>query len=193
MLPEPEEGGLGGTILSKLGVVPQQIPGGEIYAALERGTIDATEFVGPYDDERFGFQRVAKYYYTPGWWEGSAQISSIVNLKAWEALPKPFQAAWEVACAEQNVKMLANYDSKNPDALKRLLGQGVQLRNFPTPVMDAAYKATFELFEELAEKNADFRKVYASWKKFREDQVAWFRVADYNLDNYTSAALAKRK
>ena len=186
-------GGLGGMVMSKLGAVPQQIAAGEMYAALERGTIDAAEWIGPYDDEKFGFHRVAKYYYTPGWWEGSAQISSIVNLKAWDALPKLYQAAWEVACTEQNVKMLANYDSKNPDALKRLLAGGVQLKNFPPVVMDAAYKAAFELFDELSEKNADFKKVYASWRKFREDQVAWFRVADYNLDNYTSAMMQKRK
>jgi TRAP-type mannitol/chloroaromatic compound transport system substrate-binding protein len=186
-------GGLGGMVLAKLGAVPQQIATGDIYPALEKGSIDAAEWIGPYDDEKLGFHKVAKYYYTPGWWEGSAMITMLVNIKQWEALPKAFQAAFDVACAEQNVRMMAKYDAKNPDGLKRLLGQGAQLRSFPPAVMDAAYKASFELYEELAQKNPDFKKLYDSWTRFRTDQAMWFRVAEARLDNYTSNRVANEK
>jgi TRAP-type mannitol/chloroaromatic compound transport system substrate-binding protein len=178
-------GGFGGTVLAKLGAVPQQIAAGEIYQALERGTIDAAEFVGPYDDEKLGLHKIAKYYYTPGWWEGSAMESVLVNLKQWESLPKLYQAVLETACAETNMKMIAKYDAKNPEALKRLVGAGVQLRQFPRDVMDAAYRTAFELYDDLAEKNAEFKRLYDSWKRFREDQAAWWRVAEATLDNYT--------
>jgi TRAP-type mannitol/chloroaromatic compound transport system substrate-binding protein len=184
-------GGMGGLVLAKLGAVPQQIAPSDIYTALEKGTVDAAEWIGPYDDEKLGFYKVAKHYYTPGWWEGSAQITALVNLKQWEALPKPYQAAYEAACTEQNVRMMAKYDTKNPDGMRRLLAQGVKLHAFPRDVMEAAYKTSFELYDELAAKNPDFNKLYASWRKFREDQIQWFRVAENNLDNFTYASAAK--
>jgi TRAP-type mannitol/chloroaromatic compound transport system substrate-binding protein len=184
-------GGLGGTILSKLGVVPQQIPTADIYPSLERGTIDAAEWIGPYDDEKLGLHKVAKYYYYPGWWEGSAQVTLIVNLKQWEALPELYRVALETASTEQTLLMMAKYDAKNPEALRRLLAAGVQLRQFPRPVMDACYKATFETYEELAAKNPDFKQIYESWQKFLADSNLWFRVAENTLDNYRYAMSAQ--
>ena len=175
-------GGLGGVVFSKLGVVPQQISGGEIYSALERGTIDAAEWIGPYDDEKLGFYKVAKLYYTPGWWEGSAQITSLVNKGAWEGLPKEYRAAFEVAANEQMTMMIANYDAKNPQALKRLSAEGVQIKAFPRPVMEACYKASLETFDDLSSKNPDFKTIYESWSKFATDANTWFRVAEYVLD-----------
>jgi TRAP-type mannitol/chloroaromatic compound transport system substrate-binding protein len=186
-------GGLGGTILSRLGVVPQQIPGGDIYSSLEKGTIDAAEWIGPYDDEKLGLHKVAKFYYYPGWWEGSAQITLLVNLKSWEALGKTHQEQLDAACAEQMTQMVAKYDAKNPEALRRLVANGAQLRAFPKPVMDACYKATMETFTALAEKDADFRTIYDSWNKFREDQNLWFRVAENSLDSYRYGISAGRK
>ncbi len=186
-------GGIGGMVLAKLGAVPQQIAAGEIFPAMERGTIDAAEFVGPYDDEKLGLSKAAKYYYSPGWWEGSAQMTALVNLKAWEALPKSFQVAFETAATEQFVRMLANYDSKNPAAIKRLVGSGTQLRWFPKDVMEAAHKASFALYDELSAKNPDFAKMYASWNKFREEQSVWYRIADNYLDNYSLQMLARKK
>jgi len=177
--------GIAGQVLAKLGVVGQQLAGGEIYQALERGTIDAAEWVGPYDDEKLGFQKVAKYYYYPGWWEGGPQLSTIVNLKQWESLPKHYRSIFESACAEANVHMLASYDAKNPEALKRLVGGGAQLRQFPKPVMEAAQKAAFEIYDEAAKKSAHFRRIYAQWLKFRSDQFLWFRVAEMSYDNFT--------
>ena len=181
-------GGTGGTVLSRLGVVPQQIAAGDIYPALEKGTIDAAEWVGPYDDEKLGFYKVAKHYYYPGWWEGGPSTELLVGTKAWEALPKEYQAILEAACAEAYIWMVAKYDALNPAALKRLLANGVILAAFPNEVMAACYKASEENYEEVASKNAKFRKVYEPWKKFRSEQVQWFSIAEGRFDNFMSAA-----
>lgn len=180
--------GLGGRIMSKLGLVPQQIAPGDIYPSLERGTIDAAEWVGPHDDEKLGLYKVAKFYYTPGWWEGSSQITSLVNKEAWDALPPTYKAAYEVAATEQNQMMLADYDNKNPAALRRLLAAGVELRAFPQPVMEAVYKATTETFLEIAATNPEFKKIYEPWKTFLNESNAWMRVADYRLDTFRFSA-----
>ena len=181
-------GGTGGLPLTKLGVVPQQIAGGDIYPALEKGTVDAAEWVGPYDDEKLGFAKVAKYYYYPGWWEGGPELDLLVNIKAWESLPAEYKAILEAACAEANVWMVAKYDALNPDALKRLLATGVKLQPFSNEIMAACYKASTEVYDEFATKNAKFRKVYESWKKFRNEQNQWFAVAESRFDNFMIAA-----
>ncbi len=176
--------GFAGQVLTKLGVVPQQIAGGDVYPALEKGTIDATEWVGPYDDEKLGFHKVAKFYYYPGWWEGGPQVSLYVNTKEWQGLPAAYKAILEAACAEANGWMVAKYDAGNPAAMKRLLAGGAQLRPFSREVMQACYKAANELYDETASKNPKFKKVYDSWRQFRDDEVAWFRVAEGSFDNF---------
>jgi TRAP-type mannitol/chloroaromatic compound transport system substrate-binding protein len=181
-------GGFAGQVLTKLGVVAQQIPGGDIYPALEKGTIDAAEWVGPYDDEKLGFYKVAKYYYYPGWWEGGTQVSVYVNIKAWESLPKDYQAILEAACAEANVQVVAKYDAQNPAALHRLVGGGTQLRPFSREIMAACYKAAMETYAETSAKNAKFKKVYDSWIKFRDEEFLWFRVAENTYDNFAFTA-----
>ena len=115
--------GLAGRVIAEMGGVPQQIGGGDIYPALEKGTIDAAEWVGPYDDEKLGFYKVAKYYYYPGWWEGNAQLWMYFNLDKWNALPKAYQAALESAAAAANNWMQAKYDAQNPAALRRLVAE----------------------------------------------------------------------
>lgn len=180
--------GFAGQVLQKLGVVPQQIPGGDIYPALEKGTIDAAEWVGPYDDEKLGFFKVAKHYYYPGWWEGGPELDVLVNIKAWGSLPAEYKSIFESACAEANVDMVAKYDSINPAALKRLLGNGVKLLPFSNEIMVAAYKAANELYAETAAKNPKFKKVYESWSKFRDEQVQWFSIAENRFDNFMIAA-----
>ncbi len=177
-------GGLAGQVLAKRGVVAQQIAGGEIYPALERGTIDAAEWVGPYDDEKLGFNKVARFYYYPGWWEGGPELALFINEKKWAELPKHYQAAVEAACAEANMHTLARYDAKNPEALRRLVGGGTQLRPFPRPVLESCEQAAFELYDELSEKSAHWKRIYPGWKKFREDQYMWFRVAEYGFDSF---------
>jgi TRAP-type mannitol/chloroaromatic compound transport system substrate-binding protein len=148
-------GGFAGAVMSKLGLVPQQIAGGDIYPALEKGTIDAAEWVGPYDDEKLGLYKVAKYYYYPGWWEGGPELDLFVNTAAWEKLPKDYQAVLEAACYEANVDMMAKYDALNPGALRRLVAAGVQLRPFSRELMQACYKAAIEVFDETSSKNAN--------------------------------------
>jgi TRAP-type mannitol/chloroaromatic compound transport system substrate-binding protein len=177
-------GGLAGQVLAKLGVIGQQIAGGEIYPALERGTIDAAEWVGPYDDEKLGFNKVAKYYYYPGWWEGGPELSLFINEKKWAELPKHYQAAVEAASAEANMHTLARYDAKNPEALRKLVAGGTQLRPFPRPVLEACEKAAFELYEELSSKSPHWKRIYPGWKKFRDEQYNWFRVAEYGFDSF---------
>jgi TRAP-type mannitol/chloroaromatic compound transport system substrate-binding protein len=176
--------GLAGKVISQLGVVPQQVAGGEIYASLEKGTIDAAEWVGPYDDEKLGFYKVAPHYYAPGWWEPSAQLSFYVGIKEWEKLPKEYQAALEVATYEAHTVMQAEYDARNPTALARLLKNGVKLHYFPKDIMVAAYKAAKAVYEEEASKNAKFRTIYEPWKRFRRDEAEWFSVAEAQVLNF---------
>jgi len=185
--------GFAGLVLKKLGVVAQQIAGNELYPALEKGTIDAAEWVGPYDDEKLGFNKVAKYYYYPGWWEGGPQLSILVNQKHWDALPKEYQAVLEAACWEAHVDMQARYDVKNPGALTRLVAGGTQLRKFSDEIMAASYKATEELCQETAASNPKFKKIYEPWLKFREEQLRWFGIAERPFDNFMGSASQKRK
>lgn len=177
-------GGFAGRVLQRLGVVPQQIPGGDIYPALEKGTIDAAEWIGPYDDEKLGFNKVAPFYYSPGWWETSAQLSFYVGIKEWEKLPKEYQAAFEIASYEAHVTMQAMYDARNPGALARLMKNGVKLRSFSRPIMDACYKAAMEVLDEEAAKNPKFKKVLDPWRRFRQDQNQWYSVAELPIQSY---------
>jgi TRAP-type mannitol/chloroaromatic compound transport system substrate-binding protein len=180
--------GFAGQVMQRVGVVPQQLAGGDVYPALEKGTIDAAEWVGPYDDAKLGFAKVAPFYYTPGWWEASAQLSFLVGIKAWEKLPKEYQAAIEVASYEAHVWMQAQYDARNPMALAQLLKQGVKLRSFSSEIMDACYKASNEVIEETAAKNGGFKKIYEPWKRFRQEQNQWFSVAEAGIQNYLITA-----
>ncbi len=177
-------GGFAGKVMERLGLVPQQLAGGDIYPALEKGTIDAAEWVGPYDDEKLGFYKVAPYYYAPGWWEAGANFSFYVNIKDWEKLPKEYQAAFEVASYEAHVRMQAEYDAKNPAALARLLKNGVKLRTFSKEIMDGCYKAAQDVMTEEAAKNAKFRTIYEPWKRFRNDQNMWASVAEATMQDY---------
>jgi TRAP-type mannitol/chloroaromatic compound transport system substrate-binding protein len=181
-------GGFAGAVLQRLGLVPQQLAGGDLYPALEKGTIDAAEWVGPYDDEKLGLGKVAKYYYYPGWWEGGPEVDLFVNIKAWNDLPKDYQAILEAACHEANVDMVAKYDTLNPPALRKLVASGVQLRPFPREIMLASWKAANEVFAQTSASNAKFKKVYEPWRKFRDEQILWSRVAEQNFDQFMATA-----
>lgn len=176
--------GLGGKVMSALGVNVQVLAGGDIYPALERGTIDATEWVGPYDDEKLGFYKVAKYYYYPGWWEPGTNLTFLINKKSWESLPENYKAILESACAYANIDMTAKYDTKNPEALQRMIKQGTQLRKFSEEILKEAFKKTSELMEELALKDKIYKNVYDSWKKFRGDENEWFKTAELTYANF---------
>jgi TRAP-type mannitol/chloroaromatic compound transport system substrate-binding protein len=186
-------GGFAGQILGKLGVVAQQIPGGEIYPALEKGTIDAAEWVGPYDDEKLGFNKVAQFYYYPGWWEGTGMGTAYINQKAWEALPPSYQKAVEVSANEVTLWMLGKYDHGNPAALRRLIAGGAKLAPFPNTVLEACYNAASELFTEIASKNPKFKKIYDSWRPYRSEQVLWSRIAEGGFDSFMGRMYAAGK
>ena len=177
-------GGWAGAVVAKLGAVPQVIAGGDLYPSLEKGTIDAAEWVGPYDDEKLGLYKVTKYYYYPGWWEGNANLSAYVNLEQWNKLPKTYQMALEVACAEAHNWVIGKYDADNVAALRRLVSGGTKLQAFPQPVMEACFKAANELYDETAASNPKFKKVYESWRKFRNDELQWFQVSEYTFDSF---------
>lgn len=180
--------GLGGTVMQRLGAVPQQLPPGDIYPALERGTIDAAEFVGPYDDERLGLIRVAPFYYFPGFWEPGSQLSLNVNLEAWNKLPDHYKAIVQAAAAQANVELMARYDAWNALAIRRLVAAGAQLRPFSREIMAAAWTESHKLYDELAASNAVFKKVYDNWRPFRDQQFQWARVADNTFENFAFTA-----
>jgi len=177
-------GGAAAAVLSKTGIVPHQLAGGEILGALEKGTIDAAEWVGPYDDEKLGLQKVARYYYYPGWWEGGAMLHVQINKEKWDALPAPYQTILGAAAAEANQYIVGRYDAQNPQALKRLIAAGTQLRPFSEAILDTCYRAANEFYAEVSAKNEDFKRVWESLKTFRLDQYLWLQVADSSYDNY---------
>ncbi|KAB7624192.1 TRAP transporter substrate-binding protein [Alkalilimnicola sp. S0819] len=176
--------GFGGEVMSQLGVNVQTLAAGEIYSALERGVIDATEFVGPADDIRLGFHEVAKNYYAPSWWEPSAMFSIYVNKKEYDKLPPEYKEAIRIACTDSNVRMIAQYDHMNPIAVKELLAKGVKLRRFSEEIMAAAEKIAFEMYEDLASENKTWAAVYRPWKKFRDSQYAWFNANEQVYQDY---------
>jgi len=177
-------GGWAGKTLQKLGVVPQQIAGGDIYPALEKGTIDAAEWVGPYDDEKLGFHKVAPYYYYPGWWEGGTALHFLINEAKWNELPKDYQAVVTAAAGSANVETTGRYDARNPAALKRLVAAGAQLRPFPQAVLEACLHASNEVNAETSATNADYKKVLDSMQAFRNDEYLWWQVAEFSYDAF---------
>lgn len=170
--------GLGGEVMSEMGVNTQVLPSGEIYPSLERGAIDAAEWVGPYDDEKLGFHEVADYYYYPGWWEPGPALTFYVNRNAYDSLPTQYQEALKTAAAEADMRMLAQYDHKNPAALDRLLDEGTTLRRFPDEVMTRAQEVTQQLLEDNASGNQQYREIYEAYKDAREDAYRWFGTAE---------------
>jgi TRAP-type mannitol/chloroaromatic compound transport system substrate-binding protein len=181
--------GLGGQVMARIGAVPQALPGGDIYPALERGAIDATEWVGPYDDEKLGFYKVAKNYYYPGWWEPCSMYHVMINQAKWDSLPKQYQEAIISAAREANIDMVAEYDAKNRLALQRLKAAGVQFHKYSDDIMKGSYKAATELYEEEAAKNAKFKAIYEPWKKFRGEEAQWFALSESAVDQFFAANL----
>ena len=177
-------GGFAGRVLERLGVVPQNIPGGEIYPALEKGTIDAAEWVGPYDDLKLGFYKVAKNYYYPGFWEGGPQLSIYLNAKTWEALPADLKAIVEAAASHAHVDMQARYDALNPQALRKLIAEGTRVAALPRDVLQASFKAAHEVYAEVSAKNQNWNKMWADYSRFRGEQYQWFNYAERSYDNF---------
>ena len=181
-------GGFAGKVTGRLGAVSQNIPGGEIYQALEKGTIDAAEWVGPYDDQKLGFNKVAPFYHYPGWWEGGPQLDLFINQKAYDALSAEYKAIVESAAAFAHTEMQAKYDARNPLALRQLVASGTKLVPFPKAVMDAAFKEAMALYSEISAANPAFKKIYEDYSKFRKEANLWFRFTEARFDGYMQNA-----
>ena len=176
--------GFGGSIIEKIGVEPRDLAANRITGALESGAIDAAEFVGPYDDEELGLNRVAKYYYYPGWWEGGVAATNLINLDKWNALPKAYQEAVKTASALVNTTMMARYDILNPPALKSLVEKGTILRPYSHDIMLACFNAAEETYAEIAAENADFKTLHDSYMSYRSDAYLWFQISEYAQDTF---------
>jgi TRAP-type mannitol/chloroaromatic compound transport system substrate-binding protein len=186
-------GGFAGKVFQTLGAEPMATPKDGVYAALESGALDGFEWVGPYDDERFGdkpdgakqpIAKVAPNYYYPGWWKGGMQLHLAVAKDKFDALPKSYQAALRAAAAAANASVLAKYDAANPGALKRLVVGGAQLRLFPQDALEACYKTSNDLYAQLSNDDPNFKKIADSYMAFRADQYLWWQVAEYSFDNF---------
>lgn len=176
--------GLGGQVMAKLGVNVQVLPGGEIFLALDRGTIDAAEWVGPHDDEKLGLNKAAKYYYYPGWWEPGPTLDVLVNKTQWEKLPAPYQAVFQAAAQKANLTMLSQYDALNREALIRLTSTGTELKAYPQDVLVAAQEASTALLNETASKDANFKAIYDQWQTFRKEIFAWNAINELSYAQF---------
>ncbi|WP_087463523.1 TRAP transporter substrate-binding protein [Oleiphilus messinensis] len=171
--------GLGGEVLQRAGGTPVNLPGGEIFTALQTGTIDATEWVGPYNDLATGLHKVAKFYYYPGWHEPGTALELIVNEKALKALPEDLQAIVEVAARAANQDMLDEYTARNNVALTELVDQhGVQVKRFPDDVIKALHKISDEVVAEIAGQDEMAKKVYDSFVEFRDRVVPYHELSE---------------
>ncbi len=171
--------GLGGEVFKRAGGIPVTLPGGELYTALQTGALDATEWVGPYNDLAFGFYKVAKYYYYPGWHEPGTTLEAIINKEAFDALPEDLQEIVRSACKVVNQDMLAEYTARNNAALNTLVNEhNVQLRAFPDEVLKELRKISDEVVAELAAKDKTAKRIYISFKKYREQVKAWHEISE---------------
>ncbi|MCP4577548.1 MAG: TRAP transporter substrate-binding protein [Deltaproteobacteria bacterium] len=171
--------GLGGKVLAKAGATVVLSPGGEIFTNLERGVIDATEWVGPLHDNRMGFYQAAKYYYYPGWHEPGTYLEYFFNKKAYESLPKDLQAILDTACMANELWCLAQFDARNGAALVELIKKHkVELLKYPDSVMDALRKLSKEVVAEQAAKDAMSKKVSAGFEAFQKQVGPWYTVSE---------------
>jgi TRAP-type mannitol/chloroaromatic compound transport system substrate-binding protein len=178
--------GFGGEVMSQLGVNVQVLPGGEIYLALERGAIDAAEWIGPYDDEKLGLNKAASYYYYPGWWEPGPSLDLIINLEAWEQLPPVYQEIVKTAALESNTNMLARYNSLNGEALKRLVDSGTTLSIYSDEIMAAAKKITEDILTKNAASSPQFKEIYDQWSQFKATVSNWNNINELSLARFNS-------
>lgn len=176
--------GLGAEVLKLAGGTPQNTPGPEIFTALQTGTIDATEWVGPLNDLAFGLFRAARYYYYPGWHEPGTALEVMVNKDAFDTLPRDLQAIVEIACQAVNLDMLSEFMARNVDALASLIDEhGVELRQFPDDVINHLRQLTKVVLQDQASKNADFKRVYESYSVFLQNVSGWTAISEQHYMN----------
>jgi TRAP-type mannitol/chloroaromatic compound transport system substrate-binding protein len=184
--------GMAGDVLARAGGVPQQIPPGETYSALERGSIDGTKLIMPLDDEKLGLVRVAPYYYYPGWNDPGVGVHVFVNLDQWQGLPKAYQAALTAAGARAGEYLQTKYSVENPKALRRLVAQGAQIRSFPNDVINELWQAAKGLYADLSAQSPEFKKMYESYMGFSGEHYLWWQVAEYSFDSMVIRERARR-
>lgn len=171
--------GLGGEVMARLGATPVNLPGAELFTALQSGTIDASEWVGPYNDLAFGLHRVARYCYYPGWQEPGPTLECMVNKPAFDALPDDLKSIVDTCCRAVNDAMLAEYTARNQQALEQLINEHkVDFRPLPPAVMDALREASREVLEGIAARDPFARRVYLSYSAFQAQAAAWHRVSE---------------
>ena len=178
--------GLGGQVMAKLGVNVQLLPGGEIFAALDTGAIDAAEWVGPYDDEKLGLNTVAEFYYYPGWWEPGPTLEVEINLDEWNKLPAVYQEIVKTAAFQANLTMLSRYDARNNEALQRLVDGGTQLRAYSEEILQAASAAAEELYAEFSASDPDFKTIYDQWSAFRTRVRGWNNLNEGSFNSFVN-------
>jgi TRAP-type mannitol/chloroaromatic compound transport system substrate-binding protein len=178
--------GLGGKVMSEMGVNVQVLPGGEVFLALDRGAIDAAEWVGPYDDEKLGLNKAAQFYYYPGWWEPGATLEIQINKSAWEKLPQEYQEILKTAAREANLNMLSQSDALNREAFQRLIASGTQFKPFSQDILVAAKKISFDLYQQSASQDATFKEVFDNWEKFRQEIISWNKVNELSFSNFVA-------
>lgn len=180
--------GLGGKVMAAMGVNVQVLPGGEIYLALERGAIDAAEFTGPYDDEKLGLPKAARFYYYPGWWEPGPTLTALVNQQAWAKLPKAYQEMFRSACQSANLLMLSRYDRLNAVALERLRQGNTQVEFYGDAILKEAQSATADLLADSARGDVGFNGLYSAWKDFRQVARGWNQVTELSFSRFSDGA-----
>lgn len=177
-------GGIFGETMLRMGVVPQNLPPGEVYQSLEKGALDAVEFVGPHDDQKLGFNKVAPYYYYPGWWEGGPEMAFYINTKAWAGLSAEYKAMVEAASRVAAREVIARYDMLNPIALKKLVSEGTKLRAFSKEILDKGFETAQQVLAEHEAKSPTFRKMLRSMRDFQREQTTWERFSEQRYSSY---------
>ena len=171
--------GIGGEVLKEAGGIPVTLPGGELFTALQTGVIDATEWVGPYNDLTFGFHQAAKYYYYPGWHEPGPMLELLINIDAWNSLPKHLQVIIETASKAVNQDMLDEYLAKNNQALTELVEvHGVELRRLPDDVIEEFREISNSILDDLAKEDETISKVYRSYLDFKNNVSAYHKISE---------------
>ena len=176
--------GLGGQVMAKAGRQRAGAAGGEIFQAMQTGAVDAAEWVGPYDDEKLGLNKVAEFYYRPGWWEPGSTLEVNINLDEWNKLPELYKVAIQSAAAQANVVMLSRYEAANDAALKNLVATGTQLREYSPEIMNAAYEAWLGLVDEFSAQDADFKAIYEQWNAFRTSIYEWNKTNEFAFTSF---------